>query len=191
MGWNIAGFAINKNYQNDIDGLSKALMKSEKSHLVEGRNKYTFETAATFGSSKGRMDFMFTNKGSFAFCNVMETPYILGSRNPELLQGTEMILFAMSEIATTFMIKYYVDGVKTREIQSIEGIVKESFGEPLEVEKQKNDMVELISSITNNLIGVPFDGIDPRKTFTRYVKKKNVKKSNGKLHLCNTLKSAF
>jgi hypothetical protein len=175
MGWNLAGFAINKNYENKIEELSKALFKSGRSHLVEGRNKYNFEKSSTFGSTKGRMDFIFTEKGSFAFCNVMETEYILGSRNPELLQGTEMVLFAMSETSMAFMMKYYVDGIKTREIQNINGETKYAFGNPLKLESEEEDMSELFFGIVGELIGKSFDSIELDEPFTRYVKKKKPK----------------
>lgn len=176
MGWNLAGFAINKNYQNQIDDLSKALFKSGRSHLVEGRNKYNFEKSSTFGSTKGRMDFLFTEKGSFAFCNVMETEYLLESRNPELLQGTEMVLFAMSETSMAFMMKYYKNGIKIREIQNIEGEMKFSFGDPLQLESEEDDMSELFFRIAGELIGRPFNSIEIDEPFIRYVKKKKVKK---------------
>lgn len=176
MGWNLAGFAINKNYENKIEELSKALFKSGRSHLVEGRNKYNFEKSSTFGSSKGRMDFLFTEKGSFAFCNVMETEYLLGSRNPELLKGTEMVLFAMSETSMAFIMKYYVDGIKTREIHNIEGENKYSFGNPLKLELEEKDMSELFFGIAGKLIGRPFNSIEIDEPFIRYVKKEKVKK---------------
>lgn len=176
MGWNLAGFAINKNYQNQIDDLSKALFKSGRSHLVEGKNKYNFEKSSTFGSTKGRMDFLFTEKGSFAFCNVMETEYLLGSRNPELLQGTEMVLFAMSETSMAFMMKYYMNGIKIREIQNIEGEMKFSFGDPLQLESEEDDMSELFFKIAGELIGRPFNSIEIDEPFIRYVKKKKIKK---------------
>lgn len=175
MGWNLAGFAINKNYENRIDELSKALFKSGRSHLVEGRNKYDFEKSSTFGSTKGRMDFMFTEKGSFAFCNVMETEYLLGSRNPELLHGTRMVLFAMSETSMAFMMKYYVNGIKTREIHNVEGETKYSFGTPLNLESEEEDMSELFFRIVGELIGKPFNSIEPDQPFTRYVKMKKEK----------------
>lgn len=175
MGWNIAGFAINKNYETNIDDFSKALFKSGRNHLEKGRNKYNFEKSSTFGSTKGRMDFMFTEKGSFAFCNVMETEYLLGSRNPELLKGTEMILFAISETSMAFMMKYYVDGIKVREITNIEGTTTYSYGNPLALEAKEEDMSELFFAITSELIGKPFYSIEPDEPFTRYVKKKKTK----------------
>lgn len=172
MGWNIAGFAINKNYETKIDELSKALFKSGRSHLVEGKNKYNFEKSATFGSTKGRMDFIFTEKGSFAFCNVLETEYLLGSRNENLLEGTEMILFAMSETSMAFMMNYYKDGKKVRETQIIEDQVRYSFGEKLPEENHENDLSEIFFNITSRLIGKEWNSIEPDETFIRYVKKK-------------------
>lgn len=177
MGWDLAVFAINKNYENKIEELSKALFKSERHHLVEGKNKYHFEQSATFGSTKGRMDFMFTEKGSLAFCNVMEVPYILGSRNSELLKGTEMVLFAMSETSMVFVMKYYIDGIKTREIQIIEGRTECSFGDPIEQEIGNNNMEELLFELAGELIGIgiPINSIDLDTQFRRFTKKKKIK----------------
>lgn len=172
MSFNLAGFAINRNYENDIEGLSKTLFKSGKNILVKGGNKFNFERSSIFGSSKGRMDFYFTEKGSFAFCNVMETPYLLGNKNVELLKGTKMLIFAMSETSMAFMYKIYVDGVKVREVQSVNGEVTFSFGEKTEIEKTENDMTEICFSLTSELIGKEFWSIEPDETFIRYVKKK-------------------
>ncbi len=172
MGWNIAGFAINKNYKDSINELSQALFKSWKYHLVEGRNKYTFEKSSTFGSTKGRMDFMFTEQGSFAFCNVMETQYLLGSINSKLFEGTEMILFAMSETSMAFMMKYYADGIKIRELQNIEGKTIFSFGDPLDIEQNEEDLTEVFFKLVSELIGKEFYSIEADEPFTRYIKTK-------------------
>jgi hypothetical protein len=172
MSFNLAGFAINRNYENDIEGLSKTLFKSGKNILVKGKNKFNFERSAVFGSSKGRMDFYFTEKGSFAFCNVMETPYLLGSKNVELLKGTKMLIFAMSETSMAFMFKIYVDGVKVREVQSVNGEITFSFGEKTEIEKTESDMTEICFALTSELIGKEFWSIEPDEIFTRFVKKK-------------------
>jgi hypothetical protein len=171
MGWNIAGFAINRNYKNKIDDLSKALYKSGNKKLVQGRNKYDFERSATFGSTSGRMDFYFTEKGSFAFCNVMEMEYIVGNRNESLLQDTEMLTFAISETSMAFWLKYYVNGEKVREIFNVNGETKSQEGEPLDLEKSETDMTELIFGLVSQVIGKDFYTIEPNEEFIRFVKK--------------------
>lgn len=43
MGFKLAGFAIDKNYENKIDELSKALFESEKYHLLAEAHSYHLE----------------------------------------------------------------------------------------------------------------------------------------------------
>jgi hypothetical protein len=172
MGFNLAGFAINRNYEGDIELLSKTLFKSGKYKLFQGKNKFDLERSSVFGSTKGRMDFYFTEKGSFAFVNVMETPYILGNLNKELLKGSKMLIFAISETSMTFMFKLFIDGIKVREVQNIEGEVTFSFGEKTEVEKIEEDMTEICFALAEEIIGENILSIEPDKVFIRYVKKK-------------------
>lgn len=171
MGWNVAGFAINRNYKDNMDELAKALYISGRVKLVQGKNKYTFAKSANSGSTKGRMDFYFTEQGSFAFINGTEVRGIPGKTNLKLLEGTEMLVFAASETAMGFELKYYKDGNLIRDFFHFENRMVTSKGEELEEEKTEKDFAYLFFDLVGKLIGKSFWSIGSEEEFVRYLKK--------------------
>jgi hypothetical protein len=170
MGFHLAGFAINRNYKDNMDELAKALFISGRVKLVQGKNKFKFDKASTAGSTKGRMDFYYTETGSFAFVNLVEFNYVLGKPNPKLLQGVELVAFAVEETGMTFGLKYYRDGLLIREYMEHDGRCIISKGEVLTLEQEETDKTNLFFQLAKQVSGVDFWALTDEE-FVRFLKK--------------------
>lgn len=162
MGLNIAGFVIDKNYENDISELEDIL-----SAKLNFKKEIVFEEAIRGWKNKKTCDIHFTLGGTLVFFAPEYSDLCLFKRNQNTLT------FCLSEMAMIFIITYIENGKPIRAIMESEGITTENEGIPLEFEKIEDDKSELIYHLIEKILGISFFEIDNEAKCNRYDFKSN------------------
>ena len=157
MGLNIAGIAINSNFNKNVDELIKKLDWS-----IEFDKEIVFEEASSNWKDDKLADIYFTNSGTIIF---LSEPFLV---NEENTKGLEVLGFGLSETVMAFVLNYYKDGTTVREKITHEGNLMTERGEKLEIEGIEEDISEQIHGLINHLIGVKFWDIDLGEKAFRY-----------------------
>jgi len=150
MGHNISGIAINKNFENNIEELSKLLGVEL---LLD--NEINFEEASENWKEEGYFDVYFSKNGTLVFANI---DYCL---EPYFHKETNILTFALSETSMTFNIGYTENDVLVRSIMKVNDEIVDEEGEPLQCEiDNEDDMTEAIFDQVGEVIGMHFYEIE-------------------------------
>jgi len=157
MGHNISGIAINKNFENNTDELSRLLgveLKLDK--------EIDFEDASENWKEEGYFDVYFSKKGTLVFANI---DYCL---EPYSHKENNILTFALSETSMTFNIGYTENGQVVRSIMKVNDEVLDEEGEPLKSEIDNEDMTEAIFDQIGEVIGIHFYEIELEEKAYRF-----------------------
>lgn len=161
MGHNISGIAINENFENNIEELSKLLGVE-----LQLEKEIDFEEASKNWKEEGYFDVYFSKNGTLVFANI---DYCL---EPYSHKKTNILTFALSETSMTFNIGYTENGELLRSMMKVNDEVLDEEGDPLQCEIDNDeDMTETIFDQIGDVIGVHFSEIDlDEKAFRFYLK---------------------
>ena len=150
MGHNISGIAINKNFENNTEELSKLLGVE-----LQIENEIIFEEASENWKEEGYFDVYFSKNGTLVFANI---DYCL---EPYSHKETNILTFALSETSMTFNIGYTENDVLVRSIMKVNDEIVDEEGEPLQCEiDNEDDMTEAIFDQIGEVIGTHFYEIE-------------------------------
>lgn len=150
MGHNISGIAINKNFENNTEELSKLLGVE-----LQIENEIIFEEASENWKEEGYFDVYFSKNGTLVFANI---DYCL---EPYSHKETNILTFALSETSMTFNIGYTENDVLVRSIMKVNDDIIDEEGEPLQCEiDNEDDMTEAIFDQIGEVIGMHFYEIE-------------------------------
>lgn len=150
MGHNISGIAINKNFENNVEELSKLLGVE-----LQIENEIIFEDASENWKEEGYFDVYFSKNGTLIFANI---DYCL---EPYSHKETNILTFALSETSMTFNIGYTENDVLVRSIMKVNDDTIDEEGEPLQCEiDNEDDMTEAIFDQIGEVIGMHFYEIE-------------------------------
>lgn len=150
MGHNISGIAINKNFENNTEELSKLLGVE-----LQIENEIIFEDAIENWKKEGYFDVYFSKNGILVFANI---DYCL---EPYSHKETNILTFALSETSMTFNIGYTENDVLVRSIMKVNDEIVDEEGEPLQCEiDNEDDMTEAIFDHIGEVIGTHFYEIE-------------------------------
>ena len=150
MGHNISGIAINKNFENNTEELSKLLGVE-----LQIENEIIFEEASENWKEEGYFDVYFSKNGTLIFANI---DYCL---EPYSHKETNILTFALSETSMTFNIGYTENDVLVRSIMKVNDDIIDEEGEPLQCEiDNEDDMTEAIFDQIGEVIGMHFYEIE-------------------------------
>lgn len=157
MGLNIAGFAINKSYKNDISKIEE-----EFGWDLEFEKEITVEDAMRNWKDEGIYDFYFTEHGTLIFTSFEEcaAPLSLDDRN--------VLTFVLSEMSMTFVYGYYEGTTQKREVYITENGKESDDGEALPNEPEDNDWSDFIYKSIEKIIGEDLGEIDLDAKAYRY-----------------------
>ena len=161
MGHNISGIAINKNFENNTEELSKLLGVE-----LQIENEIIFEEASENWKEEGYFDVYFSKNGTLVFANI---DYCL---EPYSHKETNILTFALSETSMTFNIGYTENDVLVRSIMKVNDEIVDEEGAPLQCEiENEDDMTEAIFDQIGEVIGMHFYEIElDEKAFRFYLK---------------------
>ena len=161
MGHNISGIAINKNFENNTEELSKLLGVE-----LQIENEIIFEEASENWKEEGYFDVYFSKNGTLVFANI---DYCL---EPYSHKETNILTFALSETSMTFNIGYTENDVLVRSIMKVNDEIVDEEGAPLQCEiDNEDDMTEAIFDQIGEVIGMHFYEIElDEKAFRFYLK---------------------
>ena len=161
MGHNISGIAINKNFENNTEELSKLLGVE-----LQIENEIIFEEASENWKEEGYFDVYFSKNGTLVFANI---DYCL---EPYSHKETNILTFALSETSMTFNIGYTENDVLVRSIMKVNDDIIDEEGEPLQCEiDNEDDMTEAIFDQIGEVIGMHFYEIElDEKAYRFYLK---------------------
>lgn len=150
MGHNISGIAINKNFENNVEELSKLLGVE-----LQIENEIIFEEASENWKEEGYFDVYFSKNGTLIFANI---DYCL---EPYSHKETNILTFALSETSMTFNIGYTENDVLVRSIMKVNDDILDEEGAPLQCEiDNEDDMTEAIFDQIGEVIGTHFYEIE-------------------------------
>lgn len=150
MGHNISGIAFNKNFENNVEELSKLL-----GVYLQNENEIIFEEASENWKEEGYFDVYFSKNGTLVFANI---DYCL---EPYSYEETNILTFALSETSMTFNIGYTENNVLIRSIMKVNDDILDEEGEPLQCEiDNEDDMTETIFDQIGEVIGIHFYEIE-------------------------------
>lgn len=150
MGHNISGIAINKNFENNTEELSKLLGVE-----LQIENEIIFEEASENWKEEGYFDVYFSKNGTLVFANI---DYCL---EPYSHKETNILTFALSETSMTFNIGYTENDVLVRSIMKVNDEIVDEEGAPLQCEiDNEDDMTEAIFDQIGEVIGMHFYEIE-------------------------------
>lgn len=150
MGHNISGIAINKNFENNVEELSKLLGVE-----LQIENEIIFEDACENWKEEGYFDVYFSKNGTLIFANI---DYCL---EPYSHKETNILTFALSETSMTFNIGYTENDVLVRSIMKVNEEIVDEEGEPLQCEiDNEDDMSKAIFDQIGEVIGINFYEIE-------------------------------
>jgi hypothetical protein len=149
MGHNISGIAINKNFENNTEELSRLLGVE-----LQIENEIIFEDACENWKEEGYFDVYFSKNGTLVFANI---DYCL---EPYSHKETNILTFALSETSMTFNIGYTENDVLVRSIMKVNDEIIDEEGEPLQCEIDNEDMTEAIFDQIGEVIGMHFYEIE-------------------------------
>lgn len=150
MGHNISGIAINKNFENNVEELSKLLGVE-----LQIENEIIFEDASENWKEEEYFDVYFSKNGTLIFANI---DYCL---EPYSHKETNILTFALSETSMTFNIGYTENDVLVRSIMKVNDDTIDDEGEPLQCEiDNEDDMTEAIFDQIGEVIGMHFYEIE-------------------------------
>lgn len=150
MGHNISGIAINKNFENNTEELSKLLGVE-----LQIENEIIFEEASENWKEEGYFDVYFSKNGTLVFANI---DYCL---EPYSHKETNILTFALSETSMTFNIGYTENDVLVRSIMKVNDEIVDEEGAPLQCEiENEDDMTEAIFDQIGEVIGMHFYEIE-------------------------------
>jgi len=158
MGFNVSGLAINKNYENEFDKLQKELGWN-----LSKQSEIDFETASSNWKEEGICDVYFSENGTLIFMSID----MCTESWP--LENDNSLAFALSETSMVFNLNYCENGVEKRSIMEVNDERIQDAGEKLEVEKDSEDMSEIIWNQIGVLIGKRFWDIELEEKAVRYV----------------------
>ena len=161
MGHNISGIAINKNFENNVEELSKLLGVE-----LQIENEIIFEEASENWKEEGYFDVYFSKNGTLVFANI---DYCL---EPYSHKETNILTFALSETSMTFNIGYTEKDVLVRRIMKVNDEIIDEEGELLQCEiDNEDDMTEAIFDQIGEVIGTHFYEIEKNKKAYRFTLK--------------------
>ena len=150
MGHNISGIAINKNFENNVEELSKLLGVE-----LQIENEIIFEEASENWKEEGYFDVYFSKNGTLIFANI---DYCL---EPYSHKETNILTFALSETSMTFNIGYTENDILVRSIMKVNDEIVDEEGAPLQCEiENEDDMTEAIFDQIGEVIGMHFYEIE-------------------------------
>jgi len=145
MGYNIAGIAINKNFNKDPQKLIKDL---ELPLVYEG--EVDFETGTSY-KEEGYFDIFFSEKGTIIYS------YGPIEFDAKFSKGCSMLNFAIGETSMVFHFELFRNGERVRVKSVHEDKVLEDNGDKLEVEEGENELMEIILKQKGQLFGQHFN----------------------------------
>lgn len=157
MGHNISGIAINKNFENNIEELSRFLGVE-----LQLDKEIDFEDASENWKEEGYFDVYFSKNGTLVFANI---DYCL---EPYSNKENNILTFALSETSMTFNIGYTENGEVVRSIMKVNDEVLDEEGEPLQCEIDNEDMTEAIFDQIGEVIGIHFYEIELEEKAYRF-----------------------
>lgn len=150
MGHNFSGIAINKNFENNTEELSKLLGLE-----LQLDEEIDFEQASENWKDEGYFDVYFSKNGTLVFANI---DYCL---EPYWQKETNILTFALSETSMTFNISYTENIELVRSIMKVNDDVLEEEGELLQCEiDNEEDITEAIFDQIGEIIGIHFSEIE-------------------------------
>jgi hypothetical protein len=155
MGFNISGFAIDRNYIEEIDMLQGYL----KCYL-EFEQEVLFETAAENWKEKRTCDIFFSDKGTIVFTDMDTKLHFQG------IEGQKTMAFYISDGSDNYAFTYFDGTEPIRTVREVEG-KRTSRGEKLAVE-EKPKMKDIIWDQLELIIGRNFWSIEPKERAYRY-----------------------
>ena len=158
MGFNISGIVINKNFEKNINELSKILNLN-----LEFDKEIDFETASENWKDEGIIDVYFGNNGTLIFAN---EDLCLG--NGYSFSGTNILTFALSETSMAFNFGYTENGNNIRSKMEVNGEIIDENGNKLEIENDEEDISEIIWKLISEILGISFESIETNEKAFRF-----------------------
>ena len=149
MGFNIAGLVINKNYEKDIQKLSKDLKWG-----IEIVEEINFETASSNWTPEGEFRLHFTDKATMIF---FPHEWVADQNRSKT---ADTLNYAYSATSMAFQVDLFKSGKMVRSIMEYNGEKQFEIGEPLELEKEHETADGLTFSLIDELLGDGFGNID-------------------------------
>ncbi len=148
MGINIAGIAINKSYQDQIEELGKDL-----NFILLTQEKVSFEVASANWTDKGLAYIYFTDFSTLVFLemSLASLPFSIPYRN--------VLTFSLSETVMAFSLNYSEGNTCKRSLIEWNGVIKEDKGIPFEFEREYGDVSGIIWRKLDDVLGIPFVAI--------------------------------
>lgn len=151
MGLNLAGIAINNDFNKNIEQLGDAF-----EWAIDIIDESEFEKSISIFSSNEKDIFYvyFTDSGTLIL-----NPYewAIEEYHPT---DAKSLCFGISETTMNFFFSYQFEISKIRTFFEDEGKKKREIGEPLEIEKQFPEASQLIFKLIEDLIGISFHSIE-------------------------------
>lgn len=162
MGFNISGIVVNKNFEKNIEELSKIL----KLNLVF-QEEVDFEIASENWKDEGIVDIYFGKNGTLLFLNedlCLNDGYSYPNSN--------ILTFAMSETAMAFNFGYTENGENIRSKMEVNGEVIDENGNKLEIENEE-EISEIILKMIAKILGKSFENIETTEKAYRFLIKEH------------------
>lgn len=157
MGLNIAGIVINKNYNNKIEEINKALGLK-----LIFEKKISYETALHNWKENGVCDIYFSENGTLLFLS-MES-----CARPFKIEHQHVLTFCYSETSMLFTLQYCEGFNLQRSIMEIGGGARRQRGNPLPEEAANLETSELIFAKIEDVLGQKFWDINAESHLYRY-----------------------
>ncbi|WP_018344654.1 hypothetical protein [Cytophaga aurantiaca] len=157
MGFNIAGIAINKNYEGQLD-----VLKQKFNWKLKQEGTVSFETASGNWKEDGICDIYFLPNATLIFLP-MEM-----CTDPYIIEGSNVLTFVISEMSMAFNIIYTENNKVVRNILEVEGNTLSNEGTPLAVEKEAEDTSEILWKQLEVVLGKTYWDIDLEEKVSRF-----------------------
>ncbi len=151
MGFNIAGLVIDKNYQNDLEGLSTILGQQ-----LLFSEKVDFEQASENWKEDTYCDIYFHEEATLIFLSMEECA------NEVLVPNQVAFNFVLSEMSMVFSVHYTNNEQLVRALVVLEDETRPiDLGEKFAFELEETDPSELIYHLFEQTLGKSFWSIEP------------------------------
>ena len=156
MGLNISGLVIDRNYKDEITKLETILGQK-----LVFEKEVIFEEATENWKEDSYCDIYFSEKGTFILLSMEQGGFEFYA------QDQTAFSFVLSEMTMLFCVNYTKNETLIRSIMESEEMT-ENKGEPLEFEKEEQDVEGLIYHLIEKTLGESFDDIDLEAKCYRY-----------------------
>lgn len=158
MGFNISGFAINKNLSD-----KEALLTDILGVALEFEAAIDFETASENAKDDGIIDVYFGKNGTLIFA-----PIDMCVNDSYAYPDVDILTFAISETASAYHFRYTQNGELVRARMEYEDQIINEEGRKLPLEIEEVEIIEVIWKQMAKLLGESFWDIEPDAKVYRY-----------------------